>query len=46
MIEKGYTCTGGSVTYRDVCFETCGDGINMGNYECDDGNTKNNDGCS
>jgi len=28
------------------CEEKCGDGYNMGLVECDDGNTKNNDGCS
>ena len=26
--------------------EICGDGRNMGDYECDDGNTKNGDGCN
>lgn len=28
------------------CKEICGDGINMGQYECDDGNLRNGDGCS
>eukprot|EP00826_Nyctotherus_ovalis_P010754 TRINITY_DN12818_c0_g1_i3.p1 TRINITY_DN12818_c0_g1~~TRINITY_DN12818_c0_g1_i3.p1 ORF type:complete len:280 (+),score=64.22 TRINITY_DN12818_c0_g1_i3:77-916(+) len=28
------------------CEEICGDGKNMGTHECDDGNTKDNDGCS
>lgn len=28
------------------CTEICGDGRNMGIYECDDGNNKDNDGCS
>lgn len=27
------------------CKEICGDGINMGQYECDDGNTVDGDGC-
>lgn len=26
--------------------ETCGDGLNLGQYECDDGNLINGDGCS
>ena len=26
--------------------EICGDGLNLGSYECDDGNTKDGDGCS
>eukprot|EP00826_Nyctotherus_ovalis_P010713 TRINITY_DN12811_c0_g1_i3.p1 TRINITY_DN12811_c0_g1~~TRINITY_DN12811_c0_g1_i3.p1 ORF type:complete len:486 (+),score=57.98 TRINITY_DN12811_c0_g1_i3:1250-2707(+) len=26
--------------------EICGDGVNMGSYECDDGNTESGDGCS
>ncbi|CAG9327438.1 unnamed protein product [Blepharisma stoltei] len=28
------------------CIETCGDGRNMGQAQCDDGNNKNGDGCS
>lgn len=28
------------------CREVCGDGINMGQFECDDGNNVNGDGCS
>lgn len=28
------------------CVEICGDGKNMGRVECDDGNLKDNDGCS
>jgi len=27
------------------CVEICGDGLNLGAYECDDGNTINGDGC-
>lgn len=26
--------------------EICGDGMNLGEYECDDGNLENGDGCS
>ncbi|CDW75219.1 UNKNOWN [Stylonychia lemnae] len=29
-----------------VCTEICGDGQNLGFYECDDGNLRNFDGCS
>lgn len=29
-----------------VCTEICGDGLDFGSYECDDGNTRNGDGCS
>eukprot|EP01022_Parablepharisma_sp_SALTPOND_P000759 TRINITY_DN104_c0_g1_i1.p1 TRINITY_DN104_c0_g1~~TRINITY_DN104_c0_g1_i1.p1 ORF type:complete len:558 (-),score=49.25 TRINITY_DN104_c0_g1_i1:6073-7746(-) len=29
-----------------TCKEICGDGINSGQYECDDGNLFNGDGCS
>lgn len=39
-------CEGGGLTNRDVCYEICGDGIDMGNYECDDGNNVDGDGCS
>jgi len=28
------------------CAEICGDGVNLGQVECDDGNRENNDGCS
>lgn len=28
------------------CEEICGDGKNMGKHECDDGNTRNGDGCN
>ena len=45
-VEPGYTCQGGSLTGRDICFETCGDGKCYGNYQCDDGNIANGDGCS
>lgn len=46
LVETGYTCAGGGLTYRDICYETCGDGMNRGNYQCDDGNTVSGDGCS
>ena len=28
------------------CTEICGDGLNLGQYKCDDGNLANGDGCS
>jgi cysteine-rich repeat protein len=28
------------------CIEICGDGFNFGQYECDDGNLVNGDGCN
>lgn len=45
MIEAGYTCKGGGLTGRDVCTETCGDGMCI-TYACDDGNLLGGDGCS
>ena len=44
--EKGFTCTTGSATAPSVCTEACGDGLDMGINECDDGNTVSGDGCS
>ena len=46
MIERGYSCTGGTTTTPDVCTEICGDGIDWHFYECDDGNLINGDGCT
>ena len=37
---------GGTLFTPDVCTEICGDGKNLGNYDCDDGNVAANDGCS
>ena len=28
------------------CVEICGDGLNLGEFQCDDGNINNGDGCS
>lgn len=28
-----------------TCIEICGDGLNLGTYECDDGNRRDGDGC-
>jgi len=33
-------------TIDGKCAEICGDGINLGQVECDDGNRINNDGCN
>ena len=30
----------------DSCVEVCGKGYNLGQFECDDGNTLNGDGCN
>ena len=46
QVESGYTCTGGNTVSRDICTETCGDGIRFNtqsNY-CDDQNVASNDG--
>lgn len=42
-IEPGCTCSGNK---NSKCKEICGDGKNIGQAQCDDGNTKNGDGCS
>jgi cysteine-rich repeat protein len=42
-IEKGFFCTG---TKPTKCTEICGDGLNLGYYQCDDMNLVNGDGCS
>ena len=34
------------INVNDICTEICGDGFNMGEFECDDGNTADGDGCS
>jgi len=49
-VEKGWECTEGAPINADTCWEICGDGFNMNNYQCDDGNVNwlgmGNDGCS
>ena len=35
-----------SVPGGGYCTEICGDGANLGQYECDDFNNKDGDGCS
>ena len=42
----GYVCGGGSASIADKC-EVCGDGKQTTEYsKCDDGNSKEGDGCS
>ncbi len=31
-VEPGWECVGGSNYRMDVCFERCGDGVNLGRY--------------
>ncbi|NOS67653.1 MAG: DUF4215 domain-containing protein [Candidatus Peribacteraceae bacterium] len=38
--------TSSSAPGPDICSPICGDGLKVGPEECDDGNTKNGDGCS
>ena len=45
-VEIGWTCTGGNQSNPDTCAEICGDGINLGFHECDDGNLIDPDGCN
>lgn len=33
-------------TTQDTCIEICGDGLNVGVWECDDGNLRDYDGCT
>lgn len=41
--ETGYECDNSEPT---VCTEICGDGLDFGQYECDDGDLNSGDGCS
>ena len=40
FLETGYECSGGTHSSPDKCDEVCGDGVNLGMYECDDGTGK------
>ncbi|EAR85859.2 transmembrane protein, putative (macronuclear) [Tetrahymena thermophila SB210] len=40
------SCPTGYYQVEDKCKEICGDGLNFGEYQCDDGNNLNGDGCS
>lgn len=44
LVEKGYSCNGGTPVSKDTCIEICGDGLNFGTYQCDDGNSHSGDG--
>ncbi|CAI2378071.1 unnamed protein product [Moneuplotes crassus] len=48
--ETGYICYEGNSTTKDTCYELCGDGTRLPNNTnpnyCDDGNSRNGDGCS
>ena len=44
--EIGYFTYKDPKTNRKECAEICGDGLNLGEFECDDGNLINGDGCS
>jgi cysteine-rich repeat protein len=44
LIEDGWTCSG-DVSGRDTC-HSCGNGVLEASEECDDANTKSDDGCS
>ena len=43
---KGYYTTENNLTKSKECKEICGDGLNLGEYQCDDGNQIDGDGCS
>ena len=43
MIETGFDCDTDQALSH--CSETCGDGRNMGFFQCDDGNNDDFDGC-
>ena len=46
VVDCGYQCHEGDPLDIDVCKEICGDGLDLKNYECDDGNYNSGDGCS
>jgi len=39
LVEHGYQCVQGNIYAPAICTEICGDGIDLGHYQCDDGNT-------
>ncbi|CAE7226295.1 unnamed protein product, partial [Symbiodinium pilosum] len=47
-IEPGYVCPtqGWPSVLLTPCVAVCGDGLRVGNEECDDNNTESGDGCS
>jgi cysteine-rich repeat protein len=46
QLEKGFTCAQDAKLGYTKCVEICGDGINLGFLQCDDGNNVSGDGCS
>lgn len=44
-IEPGWACEEFDVDFFSFCFTICGDGIQAGFEQCDDGNAINGDGC-
>ena len=44
--KTGWSCTAGSNTVGSFCTPICGDGLLLGNEECDDLNLDGSDGCS
>jgi len=46
VIETGHICYGGTGDRADVCEEICGDGQDWRDFECDDGNRNELDGCN
>ena len=42
----GYYTTENPLSKTKECREICGDGLNLGEYQCDDGNIIDGDGCS
>lgn len=43
-VEDGWICSTYPHDQPSVCFEVCGNGINNGQLECDDGNLRWGDG--
>ena len=44
--ERGFLCSGGTVTSSSKCAPRCGDGYQVWGESCDDGNAQSGDGCS
>ena len=45
-IEDGWTCDHEGDAGPDECEEICGDGLVVGDEDCDDGNETDDDGCT
>jgi cysteine-rich repeat protein len=44
-VDAGYECSGGDSLQGDTWYEICGDGLDLLQWGCDDGNTVDGDGC-